>query len=136
MWTQIRLLLGPRSDCSSRSSLIRVHSVCLYAKIGLKSLQEYSADDINRRHFQGFLDVLRVKRYNRLLALIKSRGLQPNLMNGHVWIKAHLLSCERLDESTQNPYLGKHDKNSISNIFRLVPESFSNVAACTCIDET
>ena len=24
----------------------------LYAKIGLKSLHEYSADDINRRHFQ------------------------------------------------------------------------------------
>ena len=42
---------GPRSDCSLRSSLIRVHTVCLYAKIGLKSLQEYSADDINRRHF-------------------------------------------------------------------------------------
>ena len=29
-----------------------VRTVCLYAKIGLKSLQEYSADDINRRHFQ------------------------------------------------------------------------------------
>ena len=43
---------GPRSDCSSRSSLIRVHTVCLYLKIGLNSLQEYSADDINRRHFQ------------------------------------------------------------------------------------
>ena len=43
---------GPRSDCSFRSSLIRVHTVCLYAKIGLKSLQEYSADDINGRHFQ------------------------------------------------------------------------------------
>ena len=43
---------GPRSDCSFRSSLIWVHIVCLYAKIGLKSLQEYSADDINRRHFQ------------------------------------------------------------------------------------
>ena len=43
---------GPRSDCSSRSSLIWVHTVCRYAKIGLKSLQEYSADDINRRHFQ------------------------------------------------------------------------------------
>ena len=28
---------GPRSDCSSRSSLIWVHTVCLYAKIGLKS---------------------------------------------------------------------------------------------------
>ena len=26
---------GPRSDCFSRSSLIRVHTVCLYAKIGL-----------------------------------------------------------------------------------------------------
>ena len=34
------------------SSLIRLDTVCLYAKIGLKSLQEYSADDINRRHFQ------------------------------------------------------------------------------------
>ena len=34
---------GPRSDCSF---------VCLYAKIGLKSLQEYSADDINRQDFQ------------------------------------------------------------------------------------
>ena len=36
----------------TRSSLIWVHTACLYAKIGLKSLQEYSADDINRRHFQ------------------------------------------------------------------------------------
>ena len=43
---------GPRSNCSFRSSLIWVHTVSLYAKIGLKSLQEYSADDINRRHFQ------------------------------------------------------------------------------------
>ena len=43
---------GPRSDCSSRSSLIRVHTVCLYAEKGLKSLQEYSADNINRQHFQ------------------------------------------------------------------------------------
>ena len=39
---------GPRSD---RSTLSRVHTVCLYANIDLKSLQEYSADDINRRHF-------------------------------------------------------------------------------------
>ena len=43
---------GPRSDCSTRSSLIWVHTVCLYAKIDLKSLKEYSADDINRQHFQ------------------------------------------------------------------------------------
>ena len=35
-------------DQTSRSSLIRVNTVGLYAKIGLKSLQEYSADDINR----------------------------------------------------------------------------------------
>ena len=41
VWTQIRLL-----------NLINVHTVCLHAKIALKSLQEYSADDINRRHFQ------------------------------------------------------------------------------------
>ena len=39
-------------DQTARSSLIWDHTVCLYAKIGLKSLQEYSADDINIRHFQ------------------------------------------------------------------------------------
>ena len=36
---------------SSRSSLIRVHTVCLYAKIVLKSLQEYSSEDIFRCRF-------------------------------------------------------------------------------------
>ena len=36
----------------TRCSLIWVQTVCLYAKIGLKSLQKYSADDIYRRHFQ------------------------------------------------------------------------------------
>ena len=53
-----------------RSSLIWVHNVCLYAKIGLKSLQEYSADDINRRHFQMqvLLGVLRVKNTIQKLA--------------------------------------------------------------------
>ena len=51
---------GPRSDCSG-SSLIRVHTVCLYAKIGLKSLQEYSADDINRQHFQMQVFIWRFK---------------------------------------------------------------------------
>ena len=40
-----------------------VHTVCLYAKIGLKSLQEYSVDDIKQTTFSdaGFLGVLRVK---------------------------------------------------------------------------
>ena len=58
----------PRSDCSFGSSLIRVHTVCLYAKIGLKSLQEYSADDLNRQHFQmqfflalGLVNVLKLQ---------------------------------------------------------------------------
>ena len=48
-----------------------VHTVCLYAKIGLKSLQEYSADDINRRHFQVqfFLALkgLRISRISRVI---------------------------------------------------------------------
>ena len=35
-----------------QTALIWVHTVCLHAKIGLKSLEEYSAEDINRRHFQ------------------------------------------------------------------------------------
>ena len=59
---------GPRSDCSFRSSLIRVHTVCLYAKICLKSLQEYSADNIHRWHFQMqvFLGILRVNTYHAM----------------------------------------------------------------------
>ena len=46
-----------------QTALIWGHTVCLYAKMGLKSLQEYSADDINRRKFSdaGFLGILKVK---------------------------------------------------------------------------
>ena len=56
---------GPRSDCSSRSSLIWessliwVHTICLYAKIGLKRI-------FSRQHKRttfsdaGFLGILRV----------------------------------------------------------------------------
>ena len=43
VWTQIRLLLEEQSDQGSH---------CLPVKIGLKCLLEYSADNINRRHFQ------------------------------------------------------------------------------------
>ena len=53
---------GPRSDCSSRSSQIWVHTVCLYAK----SMFEKFARRCSRRHKQttfsdaGFLGTLRV----------------------------------------------------------------------------
>ena len=69
MWTQIRLLLW-------------VHTVCLYAKIGLKSLQKYSADDINRWHFQMqvFLGILRVKRLNLM------HSIMDKIFSGHVEI--------------------------------------------------
>ena len=63
---------GPRSDCSFRSSLIRVHTVCLYAKTGLKSLQEYSVDDIFRCRFSKHL---RVKgRQLKMLYLPSEKG--------------------------------------------------------------
>ena len=46
---------GPRSDCSSRSSLICVHTVCLYAK----SMYEKFARRCSRRHKQTtFSDVV------------------------------------------------------------------------------
>ena len=54
---------GPRSDCSFKSSLIWVHIVCLYAKIGWKKF----ARIFSRRHKQttfsdaGFFGILRVK---------------------------------------------------------------------------
>ena len=57
LWSHFCKPYGPRSDWSSGSSLIMVHTVYLYAKIGLKSLQEYSADDINRRHSQMQLQI-------------------------------------------------------------------------------
>ena len=53
---------GPRSDCSSRSSLIRIHTVCLYAKCKFEKF----ARRCSRRHKQttfsdaDFLGALRV----------------------------------------------------------------------------
>ena len=44
--------VDPDQTAPLGASLIWVHTVCLYAKIDLKSLQEYSADHINRQHFQ------------------------------------------------------------------------------------
>ena len=72
---------GPRSDCSFRSSLIWVHTVCLYAKIGLKSLQEYSADDIKTTFSDAsFLGALRVKLglfwHNMTLRRISKEGVK------------------------------------------------------------
>ena len=43
---------GPRSDCSSRNSLIRARTIFLYTKKGLKNFQECLADNINRQHFE------------------------------------------------------------------------------------
>ena len=62
------------------SSLIRIHTVCLYAKIGLKSLQEYSADDIKQTTFSdaGFLGILRV---NTKHALGKFSRWQIDIMS-------------------------------------------------------
>ena len=72
VWTYIRLV---------RSSLIWVHTVSLYAKIGLKRWQEYSADDIKQMTFSdaGFLGVLRVnKSSGRVSALATSCTYIPN----------------------------------------------------------
>ena len=54
---------GPRSDCPFRSSLIWVHTVCLYAKIGLKKF----ARIFSRRQKQttfSYADVFGVLRVN------------------------------------------------------------------------
>ena len=42
---------GPRSDCSHRSCLIRVHSVCFHVKSVLECIWIYAADAISRQHF-------------------------------------------------------------------------------------
>ena len=60
--SHFRKQCGPRSDCSSRSSLIRVHTVYLYAKNRFENF----ARIFSRRHKQttfsdaGFLGILRV----------------------------------------------------------------------------
>ena len=55
-------------------------TVCLYTKIDLKSLQEYSADDINRRHFQMqvFLAFYGLKSYEDDQWVIRKDAVQRN----------------------------------------------------------
>ena len=52
----------PRSDCSYRSSLFWVYTVCFYTLFVSKVRQLFAADDFSRRHFQMhfFLGALRV----------------------------------------------------------------------------
>ena len=54
---------GPRSDCSYRSSLFWVHTVCFYTYLVINVRQLFAADDFSRRHFQMhyFLGALRFK---------------------------------------------------------------------------
>ena len=65
---------GPRSDCSSRSSLIWVHTICLYAK----SMFEKFARRCSRRHKQmtfsdaGFLGALWVNVCSYIVLLFYS----------------------------------------------------------------
>ena len=68
-------------DPDQTASLIRVHTVCLYAKKDLKSLQEYSVDDINRRHFQMqiFLAFFRVIRGSGTEYWMNTRVMQKVL---------------------------------------------------------
>ena len=61
----LKVIFANSVDPDQTALLIRVHTVCLYAKIGLKSLQEYSADDINRRH-------LKKEFYGHVLQLAKA----------------------------------------------------------------
>ena len=67
---------GPRSDCSYRSSLFRVHAVCFYTLFVSNVRQLFAADDFSRRHFQMqfFLVALRVNSLNagllRMLFLV------------------------------------------------------------------
>ena len=42
----------PRSDCSYRSSLLWVHTVCIYTWFVSNVRQLFAADDFSRRHFQ------------------------------------------------------------------------------------
>ena len=54
---------GPRSDCSYRSSLFWVHTICFYTLFFGNVRQLFAADDFSRHPFQidFFLGALRVK---------------------------------------------------------------------------
>ena len=47
----LKVIFANNVDPDQEQSNLGPH-VCLYAKTCLKNLTEYSADDINRRHFQ------------------------------------------------------------------------------------
>ena len=59
---------GPRSDCSYRSSLFWVHTICFYTSFVSNARQLFAADNFSRRHFQMhiFLAALTVKCYYQL----------------------------------------------------------------------
>ena len=128
---------GPRSDCSSRSSLIWVYTVCLYAKIGLKSLHE----NFNRGQKQttfsdaGFLGVLRAKICMHLLACIMFEIHRPLFhvlskfsrqeidfvfhiftKKSGLWYFMHIVSLETICMKCQSPFSGE----KIRNIFQHV----------------
>ena len=104
---------GPRSDCSFRSSLIRVHTVCLYAKNGFEKF----ARIFSRRHKQttfsdvGFLGVLRVN--NNFLVLNVANNLLVRKCKTIVLVSATF------------------DKNQRENFFLCFLQiPFSNVYIC------
>ena len=68
---------GPRSDCSYRSSLFWVHTVCFYTLFVSIVRQSFAADDFSRRHFQMhfFLGALRVKSVNDCVQKLKIYSL-------------------------------------------------------------
>ena len=43
---------GPRSDCSCRSSLFWVHTVCFYTEFVSNDRQLFASDNFSRQHFQ------------------------------------------------------------------------------------
>ena len=59
---------GPRSDCSYRSSLFWVHTVCFYTRFFSNARQLFAVDNFSRQHFQMhfFLGALRVNNYRIL----------------------------------------------------------------------
>ena len=103
---------GPRSDCSSRSSLIWVHTVCLNAK----SLFEKFAIRCSRRHKQttfsdaSFLGILRVKRtgYTWLIFchFVQGRSL-------FVFLLAHF----RVDHILEGDYINLDRVDLLQSVF-------------------
>ena len=110
---------GPRSDCSYRSSLFWVHTVCFYTYFVSNARQSFAADDFSRGHFQMhfFLGALRIK----TVKMTKSSKFKLEII-----FLEHCAPYQMLAHMSLI-FFGGHNSGSISGILKSIKHSSHHI---------